>query len=309
MGLSDQSKAYIGLHIAILFFGVTAILGDLIDLPSLSLVWWRLLISLLAFIPVIFFLRLLKLEAVWSVKEDIFKVGLFLVIHWITFFASVKLANASVGVLCLATTSLMTAVVEPFVMRRPFRLIEFIFGLCVIPGMVLVVHSVSSDMALGFVLGLFSALFSALFTTYNKKIVDKGSTILFTFAELLVAFILLSIMVLGLTLSGKSLEFMPPRPIDWGYLLFLSIVCTTICYTIAFRSLRHMSAFSANLSINLEPVYGILLAWWILKDNEEMGNSFYYGAGLILLVVFLFPILEKYFLRIKLIKPDAGTFH
>ncbi len=307
--MNPRSKAFLSLHIAIVFYGFTAILGDLISLSPLPLVWWRLLLAVLAFLPLLIFRNVFQWSKFRMVRRSLILVSIFLALHWVTFFASVKLANASIGVLCLATTSFMTSIIEPVITRRPFRILELIFGLLILPGMLLVVSSVDASMYLGIAFGLVSALMAAIFTTYNKSIVGKGSTLFFTFLELLFALVFISILILVGMNYYDSIWLWPVPVADWKYLLVLAVVCTTLSYTLAFDALKHMTAFTANLSVNLEPVYGILLAAWILNENEDLDLKFYVGAGLILVVVFIFPIFEKKVLKRKLAKPDAGTLY
>ncbi len=303
--MNPRQKAFVSLHIAIAFFGFTAILGDLISLSPLPLVWWRLILAALAFLPLLVIRKKFQWKNFYKVRGPLIMVSIFLALHWVTFFGSVKLANASIGVLCMATTSAMTSVIEPLINRSPFRPIELFFGLLIIPGMFLVVSSVDSSMYLGIAVGLLSALFSAVFTTYNKSIVGKGSTLFFTFLELLFAMVVISVLILIARNWDTSIRLWPVPVADWKYLLILAVVCTTVCYTLAFDALKHMSAFTANLSVNLEPIYGILLAAWILNENQDLDLRFYIGAGLILVVVFIFPIFEKKMLKRKLTKPDA----
>lgn len=303
--MNPRSKAFLSLHIAIVFYGFTAILGDLISLSALPLVWWRLLLAVLAFLPFLIVRNVFQWSKFKMVRRSLLLVSIFLALHWVTFFASVKLANASIGVLCLATTSFMTSIIEPIITKRPFRLLELIFGLLILPGMLLVVSSVDASMYLGITFGLVSALMSAIFTTYNKSIVGKGSTLFFTFLELLFALVFISILIVVGMNYYDSIWLWPVPFGDWKYLLVLAVVCTTLSYTLAFDALKHMTAFTANLSVNLEPVYGILLAAWILNENEDLDLKFYAGAGLILVVVFIFPIFEKKMGKRKLTKPDA----
>lgn len=307
--MSPRNKSFISLHIAIVLFSFSAILGDLITLTPLPLVWWRLFLAAIAFLPVLFIRNLFQWPKFYAVRRPIVIVSVLLAFHWITFFGSVKLANASVAVLCVATTSVMTAIIEPMITKRPFRSVELLFGLLILPGMFLVVSSLDPSMYLGIASGLVSALLAAVFTTVNKSIVGKGSTLFFTFMELSIALVVISVLMMG----GLFMEDFPaiwPVPSgDWMYLVILAILGTTIAYTLAFGALKQMTAFTANLSVNLEPVYGILLAAWILDENEDLDSLFYVGAGIILAVVFIFPIFEKILMKRKLVKPDAGTFN
>lgn len=306
--MNPQQKAFAGLHLAIIFFSFTAILGDLITLEAIPLVWWRLVLAIAFFLPVLLYRKLFQWEQFIAVRRPLILVSIFLALHWVTFFSSIKLSNASIGVLCLATTSALTAIIEPVVTRRPFRWVEFIIGLLILPGMFMVVSSVDPSMYMGIASGIASALFAALFTTYNKSIVGKGSTLFFTALELFFALLLLSIIVLVVMIWDPSFRIWPVPIQDWKYLLVLAVLCTTIAYTLAFDALKHMTAFTANLSVNLEPIYGMALAAWILNENEELSPRFYVGAAMILLIVFIFPIFEKRLFKRKPTKPNAATF-
>lgn len=303
--MTERQKSFARLHIAILFFGLTAVLGDLISLDALSLVWWRLVLAVVAFLPVLIIRKSFKWASFLSFWKPIFLVSIFLSAHWVTFFLAVKLANASIAVLCIATTSFMTAMIEPMITRRPFRLVELVFGLMIVPGMFLVVSAVDSSMYWGIVSGLFSALLSSLFTTFNKSIVGKGSTMFFTFMELLLAIGVLSLVIIVLGVFDHWVMLWPVPLPDWKYLIFLAVICTTLAYTLAFDALKHMTAFTANLSVNLEPVYGIVLAALILNEYEDVNLYFYVGAILILLVVIIFPIFEMRIMRRKTKKKHA----
>lgn len=305
--MKPRQKAFVSLHVAIVIFGFTAILGDLILLGPLPLVWWRLVLAVLCFLPVLAYRNLFQWSTLRSARRPLILAGFFLALHWVTFFGSVKLANASIGVLCLATTSFLTALVEPVITHRPFRWLELVFGLLILPGMFLVVASVDPSMYQGIGLGLASALLAALFTTFNKSIAGKGNSLFFTSVEMFFALVVISVLILVAWLWDSTLPLWPVPPGDWKYLLILAVVCTLISHTLAFDALKHMTAFTANLSVNLEPLYGILLAAWILNEHEVLNKRFYIGAGLILLVVFIFPIFEKRLLKRKLTMPDVAT--
>lgn len=303
---SDRQRSLFNLHIAILFFGFTAVLGGLITLDAVPLVWWRLVLAVIAFVPLILHRRIFDWNSFLAFKKPILLVGLFLALHWVTFFLSVKLGNASIAVLCIASTSFMTAVVEPLITRRRFSGIEMIFGLMIVPGMFLVISSVDASMLPGVLSGVISALFASLFTIYNKSIVGKGSTIFFTFMELLFALLILSVLIFIMQLSGFAVALWPVPGSDWKYLIFLAVICTTLSYTLAFDALKQITAFMANLSVNLEPLYGIILAALLLNEHEELTMTFYLGAMLILLLVVIFPIFETRINRRKLKKKDVG---
>ena len=180
-------------------------------------------------------------------------------------------------------------------MKRKIDLLEIILGLLIIPGMILVVRSIDLSMMTGLMVGFASAFFAALFGTLNKKYIDDTNPYIITFVELGSAWVFISL----LFLVGQSYidltYFMPQRWQDWMYILILALLCTTLAYILSLRALKHLSAFATNLVINLEPLYGILLAAAILKEYEQLTINFYIGGGIIIAVVLSYPYLKKRF--------------
>lgn len=292
--MQNEKRSYFELHIAVLLYGLTAILGDLIQLPAAILVWWRVLITSFS---LLFFIRfgrdLLVLKK--SITYPLIGIGCLVAIHWICFYGSIKLANASVALIAMATTSVFTSLLEPCIMKRKVDKLEIGLGLLIIPGMALVVQSIDLSMKTGLLVGFASAFFAALFGTLNKKYVDDTNPYIITFVELGSAWIFISfIFLFGSSYLDLS-NFMPASWQDWVYILILSLLCTTLAYILSLRALKHLSAFATNLVINLEPLYGILLAAAILKEYEQLTTSFYLGGGIILAVVMSYPYLKKRF--------------
>ncbi|NUN99029.1 MAG: EamA family transporter [Saprospiraceae bacterium] len=289
-------NAYIELHIAVLLFGFTAILGDLIQLPALALVWWRVLFTTLSLLPLAQ-IRYIRNELPRKTLLAYAGVGALVGLHWIAFYGAIKLSNASIALVCMATTSFFTAIVEPLFMRQRLKGYELSLGALIVPGMVLIVDGVRIPVLSGLVAGLAAAFLAALFATLNKKIVGRTDEKSVTFVEMGSAWMFLSVAGLVVVASGngKDFAFWPPTLRDWFYLLVLALVCTTLAYVLALRALRHLSAFTSNLAINLEPVYGIALAWLILKENKDLDSNFYWGGAIILLMIFVHPLLRRYF--------------
>lgn len=310
---TEERRAYLELHIAVLLFGFTAILGDLIQLTALVLVWWRVLLTSTSLFPISRPLELLKdlgPKMFWRFSG----IGVLVALHWLTFYGSIKWANASICLICMATTSLFTSFLEPIIVKRPFRWHEMLIGLLIIPGMILVVNNIQEGMMIGVVSGIASAFLAAVFSTFNKKYIGKNNPIRITFLELSSAWVFLSIVLIVMYFSGATFGHFWPvgdcnintlwqivtlqAPIttwtcDWFYLIVLALLCTSLAYTLSLRALRHISAFSANLTVNLEPVYGIAFAWLLLNENNELGTGFYWGVGIILAAVFSYPLLQK----------------
>ncbi|MEL6636555.1 MAG: EamA family transporter [Bacteroidota bacterium] len=291
--MKKTHRAYLELHFAVFLFGFTAILGDLISLAATTLVWWRVLLTSISLLFLIRGGR--QLGALpRSLILQYMGIGVLVGLHWITFFGAIKYSNASVCLVCMATTSFFTALLEPLLLRQPTRAYEILLGLLIIPGMALIVRSLDWSMLTGVGLGLLSALLASLFAILNKKLVDRADPLSITFLELSSAWLFISFLLPLLYYQNPDLPFWP-RDWDWGYLLILALLCTTLAYVLALRSLQHLSAFAANLTVNLEPVYGIVLAIFLLQDNKELNPNFYGGGLIILIAVFSYPLLKSRF--------------
>ncbi|MCB0651373.1 MAG: DMT family transporter [Saprospiraceae bacterium] len=291
--MSPQKIAYRDLHIAVFLFGFTAILGDLIQLSALTLVWWRVLITSISLLFLVKWAPLLKMRRDMLLKYA--GIGVIVGLHWLAFYGSIKLANASIALVCMATTSFFTALLEPLILGRKVRFYEIVLGVFIVPGMILVANNVEFSMMAGIWVGLASALFASLFSILNKKLITHASEMNITLIEMSSAWVFLGIVLLVMTFNGAAPVQFIPSPSDWIYLLVLALLCTTFAYVLALRALHHLSAFASNLTINLEPVYGIILAWLILKDGEEVTPGFYLGGLIIIASVFSYPFLRKRF--------------
>ena len=289
--MDNIKRAYLELHVAVLLFGFTAILGDLIQLSAVMIVWWRVLITCISLLYFVRFGQKLK-----SIPRDkIFKflgIGVLVALHWITFYGAIKLSNASVALICFASTSLFTSFLEPAILGRSIEKLQVVMGLMIIPGMWLIVNTVESSMMNGIYVGIFSALLAAIFSTLNKRFIDDADSYSITFLELGSAWIFISLLIPVLIWNGTEIQFWPVGS-DWIYLLILALLCTTLAYILSLRALKHVSAFVANLTINLEPVYGILLAIVLLNDHKELSPRFYVGVVLISAIVFSYPMIKK----------------
>jgi len=299
--MPDQRSSYIELHIAVLLYGLTAVLGDLIQLPAVVLVWWRVLITS---VSLLFFIRMGRdlLSVKRSTAMPIMLIGCIVAIHWICFYGSIKLANASVALICMATTSIFTSFLEPWIMKKRLDPLEVFLGLLIVPGMALVVNSIDLSMRNGVIVGFLSAFFAALFGTLNKKYVDTTTPYMFTFLQLGSAWLFISLIFL---LGGSWIDlsvFWPPSMSDWGYMLILALLCTTLAYILTLRALKVLSAYATNLVINLEPLYGIVLAAVLLKEYEQLTTNFYIGGGIILVIVISYPFLKRRLSKVQMSK-------
>lgn len=292
--MNPEKRAYLELHIAVFLFGFTAILGDLIQLSAVVMVWWRVLITS---VSLLFLIRVGRIFRTFP-KAAIFRftgIGILVALHWVAFYGAIKLSNASITLICMATTSFFTSLIEPVVMRQKVRWYELLLGLIIIPGMGLIVGSTDASMNLGIIVGLASALLAALFATLNKKYIRQSDEMSITFLELGSAWLFLCLVLpVYLFITAQPVQILPASLRDWGYLLVLALLCTTLAYVLALRALNHLTAFASNLTVNLEPVYGILLAWVLLRENEELNAGFYLGGAVILLAVFSYPLIRRW---------------
>jgi len=276
----------------VVLFGFTAIIGDLIDMAALPIVWWRLLITSLSLVFVVNWIRL-KRELGMRQIYIYSGIGVIVGLHWLTFYGSIKLSNASVTLVCMATTSFFTAILEPKIIGRAFDRIELALGIFIIPGMAFIVSDLDPSMIWGVPVGLTSALLASLFSIWNKKYIGDGGVLRITFIELTAAFLFLSVL-LPFFWEGSGWEYIRPSLVDAVFLIILGLLCTTLAFSLVLEALKQVSAYVSTLTINLEPVYGIFLAYLLLNDHKEVSGSFYLGACIILIAVLGYPLLQRY---------------
>ena len=293
--MKPTTTATAQIHFCVVLWGFTAILGKLISLAALPLVWWRMLIvvAALAFVPsVLRSLRALPAR-LWLAYAG---VGGLVALHWLTFYGAIKLANASVAATCIALAAPLTALVEPWLTRSRFSARELALGLAVLPGVALVVGGVPAGMREGVVVGAVSALLVAVFGSLNKRLAHRGEALTATALELGAGLVVLSALapllpMLIPKLAGPLLEW--PTPRDGILLITLALACTLLPFSLSLVALRHISAFSAQLAINLEPVYAIVLAALLLGEQRELTVQFYVGVAIILAGVSLQPLFGR----------------
>jgi drug/metabolite transporter (DMT)-like permease len=299
MPLSETARAQLQIHFCVLLCGFTAILGKLITLPALPLVWWRMLlvVAALALLPRVWRgLRRMPARLLWAYAG----IGVLVGLHWLTFYGAIKLANASVAATCIALATAFTAVVEPWLARTRFRPRDLLLGIAVLPGVALVVGGVPDEMRVGIVVGAISALLVACFGSLNKRLVDSVGE---NADPLTVTALELGAGTLALTLLAPLMPaifpvfagplLLVPGGSDAIYLLLLALGCTLLPFALSLVALRHMSAFSAQLAVNLEPVYAIVLAIVLLGEQHELAGMFYLGVAVILAAVFVHPWLSR----------------
>ena len=279
-----MKKSLIQLHIAVFLAGFTAILGKLITLNEGLLVWFRLLITVITLGGILYFKKQIQLIPFKDVLK-IFAVGAIVAIHWVTFYGSVKYANVSVALVCFSATGFFTAFFEPLILKKRISLSEVALGLIAISG-ICVIFDFHPQYKLGIIFGIISAVGSSLFPIYNKRLLVTYSSRILTFYELGGGLLVLSVLVPFYLMQFPALYYIPTTS-DWLWLLVLAWLCTVLSFDLQLNALKKISAFTANLTYNLEPVYGIILAFIFFKENENLHREFYIGVLLILLAVVL----------------------
>jgi drug/metabolite transporter (DMT)-like permease len=279
------------LHIAVILLAATAILGALISQSATVLVWWRTLIASIGIAAYLVVTRSLRIDWLRNNKK-IYILGGMVAIHWICFFGSIKWANAATALLCFATITIFTAIIEPWVTKRKRETHEIVFGLMVVPGIVLIAGKAEGDVLYGIILGIIAALLVALLSSFEKKWITEINPEHMVLMQMMSAWLVMCLWLVGEYAIGTNTTFMP-QGIDWIYLLMLGLVCTSVAWVMAARSLLTLSAYDSIMVINLEPVYGIVMAFLILDDEKELTTTFYIGAAIILLTVIIHPLWQK----------------
>lgn len=279
-----MKEAFIKLHISIIIAGATGIFGKLITLNEGLLVWWRMMFATLILAGILYFTK--KLPKIPF--REILKmggVGLLLALHWIFFYGSIKASNISIGVVCFSLVGFFTALLEPLINRHKVSLKEILFSVLTLMGVVLIFHF-DTRYRLGITLGIISSALAALFTITNKKTGKNHRSSTLLFYEMLGGFIGVSC-ILPFYLHYFPVFTIIPGTEDLINLLLLASFCTVGLYLLQIQALKKISAFTFNLSYNLEPIYSIILAMIIFNEAKELNIAFYSGLGMIVLSVVL----------------------
>jgi drug/metabolite transporter (DMT)-like permease len=289
---AEHKKAYLLYHICVFLWGFTAVFGKIIQLEETLLVWYRMGITvvILLAIPALWKgFRALNLKIVMQLAG----IGALVTIHWITFYGSIKAANISVALTCLATSSFMVSILEPILFRKKFIWYELLLAIIVIPAIYLVFRF-SGDYKEGIILGLVSALFATIFSLFNKKMITKAAPLNIAFVEIGIGFLLMCILM-PFYINAHPELVLQPSVNDIVYLVLLAGLCTVVPFTLSLYCLKYISVFTASITLNLEPVYGILMAIFFFNENEYLQPGFYVGTLLILTVVFINPFIQRKF--------------
>lgn len=279
-----MKQALIKLHISVFLAGFTGILGVLIHLNEMTLVWYRIMITVVS-LSVLFALtkkstRIPKKQAI-----HFFLIGTLIALHWVAFYGSIKLSNVSIGLVCFSATGLFTALLEPLLVTKKLQWAELGLGLLSLLGIYLIFHF-DERYQTGIIVGIVSAFLAALFSVLNKKQVADAKPTIMMLYELTGGLVILTVLMPAYAYFFPETSIIPTLS-DLGWLLVLSWLCTIVAMQLMLDSLKKVSAFTQNLSLNLEPVYAIIMAFILFDENKYLSSSFYYGVGLIILSVVL----------------------
>ncbi|MEJ7586084.1 MAG: DMT family transporter [Ferruginibacter sp.] len=277
-------KAFLQLHTAVFLAGFTAILGKMIGLNEGLLVWYRLLITVTILVLIMYVKKQLQRIPV----KDAFKitlVGLIVAIHWVTFYGSVKYGNVSIAVVCFSATGFFTAFFEPLLYNRRIVLTEVLLGLLAIGG-IYIIFDFHPQYKTGVIFGIISAGGSSLFPIFNKRLLTKYDPATLTLYELGGGLLAVSILLPFYLLQFPATYYKPTTE-DWVWLTVLAGFCTVLSFDLQLKALKIISPFTTNIVYNMEPVYGIILAFLFFQENKLLDKHFYIGVGLIILSVLL----------------------
>jgi drug/metabolite transporter (DMT)-like permease len=288
--MSPTTRAWLQIHFCVVLWGFTAILGKVISLQAFPLVWWRMTLVAGA---------LLLFKGFWTglagtspkLVATFAGIGVIISLHWLTFYASIKLSNASVAATCMAFAPVLISLVDPIITRRRLNPHELLVGLAVIPGVALVVGGTPVEMRPGIAMGALSALLVAVFASLNKLYLEYGEALSITGIEMGSGALFLAVLSLFLPRMEGLLEL--PSRHDALLLIVLALGCTLLPFALSLVAQRHLSAFATTLAVNMEPVYAILLAIVLLGEQRELDGSFYAGVGIILGTIFTYPVLAR----------------
>ncbi len=288
---NDKLKSYLNLHVIVFIWGFTAILGALISINPEAIVWYRMLFAA-GFL--VLYLLYTKHSFRISIK-DFFQltfVGLLIAIHWIFFFKAIQVSNIAITLSIFSLGAFFTSILEPLFYKRKVLWYEVFFGLIIIAGLALILQFEINYLE-GILYALAAVILGVLFTLINGKLIEKQEPAIISFYEFLSGTCFIS--VYFLFEHEFTIDFFTLAAKDWILILILSSVCTAYAFTAAVKVMRKLSPYTVMLTTNLEPVYGIILAYYIIGGKEKMSTEFYIGAVIILITVISNGIIKHYF--------------
>lgn len=291
--MTTAASDYLKLHFIVVILGFTAILGRLTEVSSLGVVFFRTLIAATG----IGLWMLYKRKSLKVNKLNFWKLvgtGGLMAAHWMCFFGSARVATVAVSLVCFSTTSFFTSLIEPYLQKRAISWPEVLLGILVVIGIGFV-FTFEYQYLTGIILGLIGALLAAIFSVFNAQFTNQIEARTITFYEMLGAFLSSWLLIpLILLFSGGQTFQLIPSPADWKWLFILGLLCTVYPYIELLHLFKKMTAFTVNLSVNMEPIYGIIMAYFIFGESEKMTSGFYVGAIFILITVIAHPLIGRF---------------
>lgn len=284
---------YLKLHFIVFLWGFSAILGKLVSIPAVEMVFYRSFLAAIGMGMV-----MLATKGTFQVTKSqlvrLILIGFIVALHWVAFFGSARVANVSVSLVGFATNSLWAALLEPWFNRTRVKKFELMLGLVVVCGLY-IIFSFDFQYKLGLFLGVLAGFTSALFSVFNSRMVRLVPAFTITFYEMIGAFVGLAIFfpVYRATWAPGGVLHLAPAAMDWLYIGLLAGVCSVYAYSTAVELMKKVSVFLIQLALNLEPIYGIIMAVIIFGSEEKMGTNFYVGALIIMAAVVLYPVFKK----------------
>ena len=287
--LKNRFKNYLLLHLIVFIWGFTAILGALITIDAIPLVFFRMGLAVI-FITIYF---LFKRKSFYVDKKGLLKfliTGIIIALHWIFFFKAIKVSNVSVALVTMSTGAFFTSLIEPIFFKRKLKLLEIILGLLVIVGLY-IIFNFESQYKLGIGYALLSSFLGSLFAVLNGLFIKKYSASSISLYQLLFGTLFITFYLF--LNNSFSISFFSLQKSDWIYLLILSSICTAYAFIASVKVMKYLSPYTVMLTINLEPVYAIILALFVFGDKEKMKLEFYLGACIVLGVVLINGIIKN----------------
>lgn len=286
---------YLKLHFIVFLWGFSAILGKLVTIPAMEMIFYRGILAAAGMALVIQVTR-----GVFRVdRNDLFRlllIGAIVALHWVAFFGSARISNVSVSLVGFATNSLWAALLEPWFNKSKIKKFELALGAVVLLGLY-VIFSFNFEYHAGLALGILAGFTSALFSVFNARMVRRVPSFTITFYEMIgIVLTLLIVLPLYSLISGTALQLIPTA-MDWLWIALLAGVCSIYAYSVAVELMKKVSVFMIQLTLNLEPLYGIVMAVIIFKQQERMDWNFYVGTLIILSAVASYPLLKRRFDR------------
>ena len=281
--MQGNNNQYFQLHLIVFIWGFTAILGKLISLDAVTLVWYRIFFTV---ISIFAFMKIVKIDFRLEKKAilHLMGIGAIIAVHWSTFFLAIKISNISITLASMSTGAFFVSIVDPIIRKRKPVFYEMMLGVIVVLGIYLILD-VEGDYRTGAYIALFSSFLASLFSVFSGRIAHRWDSTVITFYQMLGGVLTLSLVIPFM--GDDMVNFTIPSGIDLVYLVILATICTAYTFIAVMKLMKFLSVFTVVLTVNLEPVYGIIMAYFIFGESETMSPRFYIGTLIIISTVFL----------------------